>query len=148
MADALNVHQSTGFTSSNLLQQRDELLATLQTIAAGKISPDAMKRLAKGAIGELPCHPEQQGSADWRAPTTYLLRFGDAMELLCAGKRPDDTMLKGWLAGTSEELQNFAVDHGPAWAQGIGLIGAALAAADQPTEGVDHEMTPNFADAA
>lgn len=84
--------------------------------------------------------PRKTGGNDWRKPTTHLQRFGDAMELLCAGKRPDDALLKAWTAGTSEELQIFAAEHGPAWAQGIGLIDAALMAASQPTEGVEHEM--------
>ena len=37
-------------------------------------------------------------------------------------------------------LQNFAGEHGPVWAQAIGVIDAAQMLADLPTEGVDHEM--------
>ena len=77
---------------------------------------------------------------DWRTPTTYLKRFGDAMQLLCQGHRPSDEMLTAWLKEENEELQSFAVTHCPMWAQGIGTIDAARCIADQPTEGVDHEM--------
>ena len=76
---------------------------------------------------------------DWRLPTTYLQRFGDAVALLCGGHRPTDEVLLGWLEGPSEELQSFAASHGPAWSQGIVLIEAAQVMADTPTEGVDHE---------
>jgi len=55
-------------------------------------------------------------------------------------------MLCAWIGGSSEELQTFAANHGPAWAQGIGIIDAALTLVDSPTEisfhdrpGVDHE---------
>lgn len=85
-------------------------------------------------------------SRDWTDPTTVLERFGDAMELLCQGNRPHDALLRGWLSGESEDLQGFAASHGPAWAQGIGIIDAALTLVDNPTEiqfhdrpGVDHE---------
>lgn len=72
----------------------------------------------------------------WTMPTAYVDRFGDAMQLLCAGHRPPDDMLRGWLKPDSEDerLQHFACEHGPHWAQGIGLIDAARLAADQPTE--------------
>lgn len=85
----------------------------------------------------------------WSTPTTYLRRFGDAMEALCRGNRPPDDMLSSWLAveepegeeeDSSQDLQAFACEHGFSWAQGIGLIDAARVAADQPTEGVDHEF--------
>jgi hypothetical protein len=79
---------------------------------------------------------------DWRTPTTLLQRMSDAVALLCGGKRPSNAMVQGWLDNTSEELQNFAASHGPAWAQGIGLLDAARVMADQPVEGVDHEMAP------
>lgn len=78
--------------------------------------------------------------ADWTTPTTHLQRFGDAMQLLCGGVRPSDTLLADWMADDSHGwLQEFAIEHGPAWSQGIGLIDAAQLMADQPTEGVDHE---------
>lgn len=71
---------------------------------------------------------------DWTQPTTVALRLGDSMQLLCGGKRPPDDMVQQWLDNTSEELQSFAASHGPAWAQGIGLIDAAMVMVDQPTE--------------
>jgi hypothetical protein len=48
--------------------------------------------------------------------------------------------MSAWLDSENEELQSFAAEHGPAWAQGIGLIDAARTTADQPTEGTDHEF--------
>ena len=78
----------------------------------------------------------------WRTPTKYLDRFGDAMALLCSGRRPPDEMLAAWLDTERDDLrlQNFAGEHGPVWAQAIGVIDAAQMLADLPTEGVDHEM--------
>jgi hypothetical protein len=75
-------------------------------------------------------------------PTTYLQRFGDAMQRLCGGQRPTDAMLLDWLDPTLEsvDLQEFAIEHGPEWAQGIAVIDAALGLADDPIEGVAHEM--------
>jgi len=70
----------------------------------------------------------------WEQPTTVAQRLGDAMQLLCGGMRPPEAMVAGWLDHSSEELQSFAADHGPAWAQGIGLIDAAMVMVDQPTE--------------
>jgi len=77
----------------------------------------------------------------WAGPTTYLQRFGDAMQLLCAGHRPGDALLVEWLDPASETytLQEFAIEHGPAWSQGIVVIDAALVMAEFPTEGDDHE---------
>jgi|GEM_PF-3727341 len=95
--------------------------------------------MLQGLVGAAPAAVAPQGE-EWRRPTTYLQRFGDAIALLCQGRRPDDQVLTSWLDGTSDVLQQFAVDNGPAWAQGIGLIDAATIAADQPTEGVAHEM--------
>ncbi|MFC4924618.1 hypothetical protein [Delftia deserti] len=99
---------------------------------------DRIKALAAPAL-EAPPAVAPQGEG-WRKPTTYLQRFGDAIALLCHGRRPDDLVLSSWLDGSSFVLQQFAIDNGPAWAQGIGLIDAATIAADQPTEGVAHEM--------
>lgn len=80
--------------------------------------------------------------SDWRTPTTFLQRFGDAIELLCAGQRPPDEMISGWFDPDTDDLrlQSFCAEHGPAWAQGIGVADAAQLLADQPTEGVDHEV--------
>lgn len=85
-------------------------------------------------------------SADWKTPTKYLQRFGDAMQLLCGGQRPSDAVMLDWLTPDSEsiELQEFACKHGPSWSQGIGLIDAARLMANTPTEGVAHEMEPTF----
>lgn len=77
-------------------------------------------------------------------PTTYLRRFGDAMERLC-GVRPSDAEMLAWLDPDQDSftLQDFACEHGPSWAQGIAVIDAARLLADQPTEGVGHEIAPN-----
>ena len=72
--------------------------------------------------------------ADWTQPTTVAQRLGDAVQLLCGGKRPPEAMVTGWLDHSSEELQSFCAEHGPSWAQGIGLIDAAMVMVDQPTE--------------
>lgn len=71
--------------------------------------------------------------------TTYIQRFGDAMELLCR-KRPSDDLLKGWLHPEKgdERLQEFAIEHGPEWAQGIVIIDSARVMADTPEEGETH----------
>lgn len=78
--------------------------------------------------------PSSANGGDWEAPTTVAQRLGDAVQLLCNGKRPPEAMVVGWLDHSSEELQSFCADHGPAWAQGIGLIDAAMVMVDQPTE--------------
>lgn len=84
----------------------------------------------------------------WKTPTTYLQRLGDALELLCAGHRPPDEMMTAWLDTDRDDmrLQSFACEHGPSWAQGIGVIDAARTLADEPTEilfidgpQIDHE---------
>jgi hypothetical protein len=83
---------------------------------------------------------------DWIAPTTYLQRFGDAVALLCGGRRATAKMLAGWLDGSDDSLQHFAIDNGPAWAQGIVLLDAAALLAETPGEGVQHaarQKTPN-----
>ena len=38
-------------------------------------------------------------SDDWTTPTTIVERFGDAMELLCQGNRPPDSMLSFQVLG-------------------------------------------------
>lgn len=78
--------------------------------------------------------PTSATGGNWEEPTTVAQRLGDAMQLLCGGKRPPDDMVAGWLDNSSEDLQEFAANHGPAWAQGIGLIDAAMVMVDQPTE--------------
>ena len=76
--------------------------------------------------------------SNWSTPTTYAERFAAAVTMLCQGRRPPDAMLAGWLDRSSDELQEFAIDNGPAWAQGIVLLDAAKLLADSPTEGVNH----------
>lgn len=82
-------------------------------------------------------------------PTTYLQRFGDAMQALCGGVRPGDDVLRAWLDPDVESfaLQEFAIEHGPAWAQGIVVIDAARVLADSPTEGIEHGDAPERASA-
>jgi hypothetical protein len=95
----------------------------------------------RAALATTKATPAVAPTGDWLTPTTHLKRFGDAMALLCSGVRPSDELLSGWLDAEAEDnrLQTFAVDHGPSWGQGIGLIDAALTLAEQPTEGVEHE---------
>lgn len=73
---------------------------------------------------------------DWRTPTKYIDRLGDAMELLCSGERPPDELISAWLDPKADDhrLQDFSCEHGPEWAQGIAVIDAAIVLADQPTE--------------
>lgn len=85
----------------------------------------------------------------WTTPTKWISRFGDAMQLLCGGKRPPDTMIEAWFMSEDQGLQDFAAEHGPEWAQGIAVIDAARVLADQPTEilclggsSEDHESFP------
>lgn len=96
--------------------------------------------------------PEQEGSGtpsampvEDNAPvTTFLQRFGDAMERLCEGSRPSDALMVAWLDPALDDfgLQEFAIEHGPEWAQGIAVIDAARLLAEQPAEGEDHEPAP------
>ena len=46
------------------------------------------------------------------------------------------------IAKARRALQSFAASHGPSWAQGIGLIDAAMVMVDQPTEitTIDHQQ--------
>lgn len=82
--------------------------------------------------------------SDGEVATSFLARFGDALQLLCCGHRPCDEWMVGWLTNTDDRLQDFAAMHGPAWAQGIGLIDAAQVAASQPGEGPEHETWEAF----
>jgi len=81
--------------------------------------------------------PAAPADGDWTTPTTYEQRFTQAVTLLC-GRKPEPAMVAAWLDKSSDELQGFAVEHGPAWAQGIVLLDAAAVMADTPTEGVAH----------
>ncbi len=82
----------------------------------------------------------------WTTPTTYLQRFRDAVALLCAGQVPSDKLLLDWLDTDNDSfaLQEFAIEHGPSWAQGIAVLDAARVLADEPTEGVPHETWKAF----
>lgn len=81
----------------------------------------------------------------WTKKTTYIERLGDALELLCDGKRPLDQMILDYFNDDldSFELQEFCVANCPlAWSQGIVVIEAAMGMADEPAEGVGHEPRP------
>ena len=80
---------------------------------------------------------------DWRKPTKYLDRLGDALELLCLGNRPSDKLITDWIEHTSEELQRFCSNNGPSWAQGIVIIDSAEILANDPVEGPAHEYREN-----
>jgi hypothetical protein len=116
-----------------------ELFAAAQ-LAPGEGIEDAVSRIAAALTAAAAQPAAPQGVADWTQPTTVAQRLGDAVQMLCGGKRPPDAMVTGWLDNTSEELQSFAASNGPAWAQGIGLIDAAMVMVDQPTEitTIDH----------
>ncbi len=87
----------------------------------------------------------------WSTPTTFMKRFGDALQRLCGGHRPPEEMLIAWFDKTKDDnrLQGFCCDYGPDWAQGIVVINAAQVLADHPTEirspdrDLDHEHRPN-----
>ena len=101
----------------------------------------ALLSAPSGEPADTLCQQLQQRCVDWTKPTTAQQRMSDAVTLLCAGKRPPDDMVAGWLDRDAEDgrLQEFAIEHGPAWCQGIALLDAAQAMVDQPTEGVAHE---------
>lgn len=73
--------------------------------------------------------------------TRYLDRFIEALALLCGGAVPPRELAEQWELGTSEALQDWAVNHVAArWATGIGAIDAAQALANAPEEGIGHEL--------
>jgi hypothetical protein len=76
--------------------------------------------------------------ADWRTPTKYEQRFSEAVTLLCKGRKPPDEMVAKWIAHTDDNLQHFAADNGPVWAQGCGVLDAAAVIAGLPAEGAEH----------
>lgn len=79
----------------------------------------------------------------WTKPTRWIDRFADAIQLLCAGNRPTEKMISDWFDESQDsfELQEFCIKHCPLfWSQGIVVIDAALALADEPREGVGHEL--------
>lgn len=89
-----------------------------------------------------PLQPVSRG--DWGKPTSYVDRFTEAVALLCRKSPPAD-LVAGWLDKDADDqrLQDFAADHAPAWAQGIGVLDAAHVMASQPTEDVAHEIAPD-----
>ena len=128
-----------------------EIARSARTSASDSASPEeyvlAGWRAAQAAALTQPAVLTSATGGDWMQPTTISQRLGDAVQLLCGGKRPSEAMVAGWLSHSSEELQSFCAEHGPAWAQGIGLIDAAMVMVDQPTgiltpeSDVDHERT-------
>lgn len=93
----------------------------------------------EGALAAL--KSSAQAAGDWSVPTSHVDRFSQALTLLC-GKTPPADAIEAWLTPGSDDarLQEFAVENGPAWAQGIAVIDAAHLLAGMPTEGVDHEI--------
>lgn len=78
----------------------------------------------------------------WTKPTKYLERFSEAIALLCGGERPPEKVITDWFDENQDsfELQEFCIAHSPlVWAQGIVIIDAAIALADEPAEGAGHE---------
>jgi hypothetical protein len=73
--------------------------------------------------------------------TTYHDRFADAVSLLC-GRRAPTEFVTAWLDCDLEDnrLQQFAIEHGPEWAQGIVVLDAAHMLAATPEEGANHEV--------
>lgn len=92
--------------------------------------------------------PVDSDGLEWAQPTSVAHRLGDAVTLLCAGNRPPNEIVEAWLAPDSEDmrLQEFCISYGPAWAQGIVCIDAAMVLADGPTEGVEHAQRVNISD--
>lgn len=125
------------FTTKHILSN---LLVTRRCLKSLGCVNVSKKILA--AFSELDNMYVEKAMNDWTTPTKHLQRFGDAMALLCAGNRPPDEMMTAWLDVDRDDsrLQEFACANGPVWAQGLGVIDAAMTLADQPTEGVDHEM--------
>lgn len=79
---------------------------------------------------------------EWLTPTTYAQRFTETITLLCGGRTPPADMIVGWLDPESEDdrLQNFALDNGPAWAQGCVILDAAALLAGELAEGAEHAL--------
>lgn len=77
-------------------------------------------------------------------PTTYMQRFREALSLLCDNAMPPMEMCIQWIKGEdvngADPLQEWALNHSAAqWAQGIGVIEAAMTLAGQPQEGPEHD---------
>jgi hypothetical protein len=73
--------------------------------------------------------------------TKYLDRLIEALTLLCGGKVPPREMVHAWESSDDEELQSWAACNTTLpWAMGIGTIEAAQVLADNPEEGMGHEL--------
>ncbi len=108
------------------------------TLRTDKSAARCMRRAVEGGLCRQ--HAAMVGVPDWLTPTTYRERFADAVERLCGRRAPED-MVDAWLTPGCDDgrLQEFAVEHGPAWAQGIVLLDAAHLMAENPAEA---EITP------
>ena len=141
------IAQLTTAQPEQAVQQASQKLAYVCRGCGGiywaKVSCDCNTKAAFDsiAVSNIAKSISKKNAPTWRDPTTFIQRFGDSMQALCGGQRPPDDMMNGWLNTEVDDLrlQSFACDHGPVWAQGIGVIDAAEILADQPTEGPDHE---------
>ena len=134
-------------TNEFIAQQCDQAGETVEFCAAMPVITDDQGRLmtywggkATQPAATQPVQPAKN-KPHWSDPTTFIKRFGDAMQALCNERRPADELMTAWLDNGADDfrLQDFACEHGLSWAQGIGIIDAAQLLANQPTEGVDHE---------
>ena len=112
----------------------------------GNWEPMAQAHSPQRLFSERKTAKPRSPSRGWSAPTTYRQRFAEAVALLCKKQAPED-MIDVWLAEEAEDgrLQEFAIEHGPTWAQGIVLLDAAAVLASTPTEGVDHDVAMSLA---
>ena len=75
--------------------------------------------------------------------TTKVERFRDVLMVLCGGVAPDVSLCENWYVENDDEshiaLQEWAMNNTVVgWAQGIGVIEAAMTLADNPIEGAGH----------
>lgn len=68
---------------------------------------------------------------------SFSSRVADVLEMTCT-RRPPDDVCRGWLYGVDDDrLQSWVLEHlkhSLQWSQGIGMIEAAIYAADQHEE--------------
>lgn len=85
--------------------------------------------------------PKKTAAARAPVNTKYLDRVIEALTLLCGGNEPPREMVHEWETGEGEDLQDWAANHTKLpWAQGIGTIEAAQVLADNPEEGMGHQL--------
>ena len=73
----------------------------------------------------------------------YKQRFSEVIQLLTDAK-PPTVLVESWLDNTSDDLQVWIINQlGDSWPQGIAVIDAAIAMADQPKEGLQEEICYN-----